>query len=290
MPALPRISIVTPSFNQADYLGETIESILSQDYPNLEYVIVDGGSTDGSVDIIKRYKRHLAYWVSEKDSGQSEAINKGFARCNGDLFNWINSDDMLFPGALRQIAEIFFRHPGADIIVGCNARSDKEGRITRVSAPPSRQSMSPSCFLFWIGQQSTFIAAPVFKRVGGVREDLHCIMDYDLYYRIFSGGGRYVRTKSLIGLIREHPEAKGVAKQSSWDPERTRILAEYGVSPFSVNAARGKARLGRLLDGSYLRSWLTLRKWKGRRIGGSVGLMDTCTVLGTRGAMHGGTE
>lgn len=287
---LPRITIVTPSYNQAQYLGQTIESILSQGYPNLEYIIIDGGSTDDSVKIIRRYERHLTYWVSEKDSGQSEAINKGFAKCSGDLFNWINSDDMLFPGALRALAEVSLRHPDADLIVGTNARSDVEGRITRVSVPPSRLSMSPSCFLFWIGQQSTFLRTPTFKGVGGIRQDLHYVLDYDLYYRIFSAGGRYVRVNTLIGLIREQPEAKGVAKQTAWDPERTRVLDEYGINPRSLRAAQMKARLGRLLDGSYWQSWLALRKWKGVRIGNNGNPVDACVVQGVRGAIDGGAE
>jgi len=262
--SLPRITIVTPSYNQAKYLPETIESILGQDYPNLEYMIVDGGSTDGSVDIIKKYEPHLAYWVSERDSGQSEAINKGFKKSTGVLFNWINSDDLLFPGALHRVAEAFVCQPDVDLIVGDNARADKEGRILRVSAAPSQMSMTPSCFLFWICQQSTFISSATFKRIGQVDEGLHCIMDTELYYRIFSMGARYVRTKSLVGLIREHPDAKGTARQADWGPERKRVFSRYGISPALVKAGRIKAKFWRLLDGSYLRSWLVTRKQKGK--------------------------
>jgi len=152
---LPRITIVTPSFDQAKYLPETIESVLKQDYPNLEYIIIDGGSTDGSVDVIKRYERHLSYWVSEKDSGQSEAINKGFKKATGEFFNWINSDDVLFPGALHRIAEAFAKNPDADLIVGDHARSHADGRIIKVSAAASRMALSPGMtfLLFW-GQRN----------------------------------------------------------------------------------------------------------------------------------------
>ncbi|UCG57063.1 MAG: glycosyltransferase [Phycisphaerales bacterium] len=262
---LPRISIVTPSYNQAKYLPETIESILNQDYPNLEYIIIDGGSTDGSVDIIKRYESHLAYWVSEKDSGQSEAINKGFRKSTGVLFNWINSDDILFPGALHRIAETFACHADASLIVGDNARSDQKGRIIRISAVPSFSSLSPRSWAIWVAQQSTFISSAVFRNVGGVREDLHCVMDAELYYRILTGGGELARANGLIGSIREHPEAKGAARRSEWGPERSKVFGESGVSHLRVEIARAKMRCRRLLDGSCLRSWLLLRKWKGKR-------------------------
>jgi glycosyltransferase involved in cell wall biosynthesis len=262
---LPRISIVTPSYNQAKYLPETIESILSQDYPNLEYIIVDGGSTDGSAEIIRKYASHLAYWVSEKDSGQSEAINKGLHRATGNLFNWINSDDVLFPGALRKIAEAFERNPEADLIVGCNARSDAEGRIIRVSAPPTRMAMSPSHWVMYIGQQSAFINMNMLRRIGGVREDLHCIMDMELYHRIFAAGGSYIRINAPVGMIREHANAKGFAQKDRWAPEKRKVFRECGTHRQSVKIARIKTKLCRLLDGSYMRSLVLLCKWRGRR-------------------------
>jgi glycosyltransferase involved in cell wall biosynthesis len=263
--SLPRISIVTPSYNQGQYLPETIESVLGQDYPNLEYIIIDGGSTDGSVDVIKQYESHLAYWVSEKDSGQSEAINKGLRRASGDLFNWINSDDVLFPGALWRIAEAHARHPEVELLVGCGARSDAEGRIIRVTAPPSRFSLAPSNWSFFLYQQAVFIATEAAKRVGGMREDLPLIMDTDLYYRLFQAGCRYRRVDALIGMIREHAEAKGVAKKDLYDPETLVVLREYGIHPARMTIGRAKTKVCRFLDGSYLRSFTLLRKWQGRR-------------------------
>ncbi|UCD51491.1 MAG: glycosyltransferase [Phycisphaerales bacterium] len=261
----PRISIVTPSYNQARYLPETIESILNQDYPNLEYIIIDGGSTDGSIDIIKRYESHLAYWVSEKDSGQSEAINKGLGRATGELFNWINSDDILFPGALWRMAEAHTKHPEAELLVGCGARSDAEGRITRVTVPPRRCSMSPSNWSFFVYQQAVFIATEVIKRLGGMREDLPLIMDTDLYYRLFRDGCRCVRVNALIGMIREHAEAKGVAKWALYAPETLEVLHEYGIHPARMTVGRAKTKICRVFDGSYLQSFALLRKWQGQR-------------------------
>jgi glycosyltransferase involved in cell wall biosynthesis len=124
----PRISIVTPSFNQGQFLEETIRSILLQGYPNLEYVIMDGGSTDDSVEIIRKYQEHLSFWVSEKDAGQSDAINKGFARCSGELLNWINSDDVLMLGALRAVAEAALGDEQAGVFVGASGRIDLPAR------------------------------------------------------------------------------------------------------------------------------------------------------------------
>lgn len=262
---MPRISIVTPSYNQAKYLPETIESILNQGYPNLEYIIIDGGSTDGSVEIIKRYERHLAYWVSEKDSGQSEAINKGLARCTGELFNWINSDDILFPGALGKIAAAFAEHPEADLFIGSNARSDAEGRITRISVPPTRIAMSPSNWIMHVGQQSVFVNTNAFRLLGGVREDLHCIMDTELYHRIFLSGGLHIRVPALVGMIREHGDAKSSAQKQRWGPERQKVFQEYGTRGSAVKMAKVKTKFCRLLDGSYIKSLLLLRKWQGLR-------------------------
>ncbi len=261
----PRISIVTPSYNQARYLPETIESILGQDYPNLEYIIVDGGSTDGSVDVIRRYERHLAWWVSEKDSGQSEAINKGFAKSTGELFNWINSDDLLFPGALHRLAAAFRDHPEAALVIGAHARGDAEARVVRTSTVPSCLAISAEGWLSPGGQQSTFIASRVFRQVGGVRADLHYIMDRELYHRIRAAGGRFVPARGLIGLIREHPQCKGLARLGEWQYEIDRVYRHYGVSEKRQRLAVARMRLCRLLDGSYLRAHLLDRKWRGKQ-------------------------
>jgi len=262
---LPTITIVTPSLNQAKYLPETIESVLNQGYPHLEYIIVDGGSTDGSVEIIKKYQRHLAYWASETDSGQSEAINKGFRKATGVLFNWINSDDLLFPGALRRIGEAFARNPTSGLIVGDHGCCDPAGRIIWVSAVSSRAAMSLAGWLMVMGQQSTFVSAEAFRRVGGVREDLHISMDMDLYYRLCRSGAKVLRAHGLVGVIRKHPEAKGSTSQALWRQEQTRLFQEYAINLDSRIRAIVAMRFRRMMDGSYLRSLALLHRWKGKR-------------------------
>ena len=124
----PKISIITPSFNQSEFLEFTIQSVLSQDYPDLEYIIVDGGSTDGSLEIIKKYEDRLAWWVSEKDQGQTDAINKGFARATGKYLAWLNSDDTYQPGALSKAAEYLESHPEVGLVYGETNYIDQDGR------------------------------------------------------------------------------------------------------------------------------------------------------------------
>ena len=141
----PKITIITPSYNQGQFIEETITSILSQDYPNLEYLIIDGGSKDNTVEIIKKYAGRLDYWVSEKDRGQSHAINKGLERSNGDIINWINSDDALMPGALWTVARAWMENPGA-IISGATQLFNETG-VFEV-APASGQTLE-NFVRFW---------------------------------------------------------------------------------------------------------------------------------------------
>jgi glycosyltransferase involved in cell wall biosynthesis len=262
---LPKISIVTPSYNQGKFLRETIESVLNQDYPNLEYFIIDGGSTDNSIEIIHEYKDRVDWWVSEKDNGQSGAINRGFMKSTGDLFNWINSDDILFPGALFRIAAAFEQNPHADLIVGDQARGDAKGRIFHVSCAPSHLAISPTNWVFPFGQQSTFIATKAFKRAGGTREDLHGIMDSDLYYRILTSGGVFARAQGMVGMIRTHPLSKGENRKDIWLKENSKIWNEYGISQKMIKIAEWRMRFLRCIDGSYVHSFLKTQKWRGKK-------------------------
>ena len=134
MTVFPKISIVTPSFNQAQFLEETILSVINQNYPNLEYIIIDGGSTDGSVDIIKKYEKHLTYWVSEPDNGHGHALNKGFSTTTGEIMAWINSDDKYYPSTFATVAEIFNKFSDINWIHGKNSRIDKSVRLEDVLA------------------------------------------------------------------------------------------------------------------------------------------------------------
>lgn len=261
---LPRITIVTPSFNQGAYLRETIESVLGQDYPNLEYIVIDGGSTDGSVDIIRQYETRLAYWVSEKDRGQSHALNKGFQRATGEWLNWLNSDDVLFPGALHAIAAAVSRNNGLDLVSGINAVGDERGRIRRCNMPASPWLWHPRHCLMAAGQQSTFFRRDTYCRVGGLNEQLHLRMDSDLYLRILKQNGRGAVIPVPIGFFRHHGTAKRATHVDVYRRELRLWWEEDHITALGAAAARTFSRVCRIFDGSYIRSLYMTAKYQGR--------------------------
>jgi glycosyltransferase involved in cell wall biosynthesis len=164
IPQQPLVSIITPSYNQARFLEATIQSVLSQDYPNLEYIIVDGASTDGSVEIIQRYTSQISLWISEPDHGQTDAINKGFSHAHGEVFAWLNSDDTYLPGAITQAIEFMHSHPQAAMVYGDAYLIDEQGSI--IGRFPSRQTALKK--LLWLGPYSTtdFILLGTFVAPG----------------------------------------------------------------------------------------------------------------------------
>lgn len=206
--SLTRISIVTPSFQQAETLEETIDSVLSQNYPALEYIVIDGGSKDGSIEVIKRYEKHLHYWVSEPDSGQSHAINKGLERTTGAVFNWLNSDDRLVPGALKKVGKAFQDDPelvcfggqihhlgekGSELFNGLNNPSDPE----QLYSDPV------------INQMATFYGGE-FARSAGIHTNLHYAMDYGLWLMaLFTHGHEKMKfVREHLADFRLHPAQK----------------------------------------------------------------------------------
>jgi glycosyltransferase involved in cell wall biosynthesis len=205
---LPKISVVTPSYNQGQYLETTIRSVLNQGYPNLEYIIVDGGSTDNSVEIIKRYEKHLAWWISAKDRGQSHAINKGFARCTGNLMCWLNSDDAFETGTLHYVAGRFAAEPSIDTICGGVRFVDAAGTTGLES---SRYDSRRQLIEFWRGyhihQPSVFWRRRVYDVLGGVDERLYLTMDYDYWLRM-SRRFHLVAVNRVLSSAMQHPGQK----------------------------------------------------------------------------------
>lgn len=231
------VSIVTPSYNQARFLESTIRSVLEQDYPRIEYIIVDGGSRDGSVDIIKKYADRLAWWVSEPDRGQTDAINKGFARATGDILAWINSDDTYLPGAIAEAVAFFQAHPDAGLIYGDANFIDEEGRITgRFPAAQTDLTRLRRGYVH-IPQQASFFRADLWRQVGPLDPSFYFAMDYDLWVRLARLAPLYY-TRRLWANFRLHASGKTfVADDRCW-PEMLRVHFRDGGSWFSIITAK----------------------------------------------------
>jgi glycosyltransferase involved in cell wall biosynthesis len=225
----PLISIITPSYNQGRFLEETIQSVLQQGYPRLEYLVVDGGSTDDSVEVIRRYADRLAYWVSEPDRGQSHAINKGFARATGEIVAWLNSDDVYEPGSLFAAAEALRRHP---IVYGEWLLTDVEGRTTwdSRSEGPRRKLRLEDLVPYWvaypIAQPSVFFRRSVVVGEKLLDESLHCALDYDLWLRLAEHHD-FHPLPQVLSRFRLHPASKTVGQVDRFAPETLRVSQRY---------------------------------------------------------------
>lgn len=181
-----KISIVTPSFNQASFLEETIQSVVGQDYPNLEYVVIDGGSEDGSLNTLERYGSRFHYWCSEKDRGHGDALNKGFSHTSGEIMAWLNSDDKYLPWAFHTVNRIFHDFPHVNWIVGFNAWWNDEGVLTNASRVPKNIYDFLLGNYGWIQQESVFWRRSLWERTGGfISEDLKLMVDGELWSRFF---------------------------------------------------------------------------------------------------------
>lgn len=214
----PKISLVTPTLNQGQFIERTIRSVLEQGYPSLEYIVIDGGSTDCTPEVLRRYERHLAYWVSEPDSGQAEAINKGFSRATGDVFNWLNSDDTLCPGALRAIAE-GFRSSGAMLVSGRRKVAGTGAQWERVFPPTETcDSVEESLFSGRTCQPATFLRMDAARALWPLTEDLHYCMDVEAWraYLCRFGHSGISTIDKILAVQALHPGAKTVAHQRSF--------------------------------------------------------------------------
>ena len=210
MSQLPRITIITPNFNGGRFLEAPITSVVSQNYGNLQYIVIDGGSTDDSIDIIKEYEHAIDYWVSEKDTGPAQAINKGIARADGDWLNWLNSDDLLLPGALSTLAKIIAVAPEADWIVGNRIDINATGDLTRVGQAP--QHCYDTLFLggVYFPQDATFFRRSLLDAVGGgLNEACQSIFDTELYSRMVTKRKPLLLIAVLISFWEEQGQLEG---------------------------------------------------------------------------------
>lgn len=250
----PSISIVVPSFNQALYIEETIRSILLQGYPNLEIQIIDGGSKDGAVEIIRKYEPWLSGWVSEKDSGQSEAINKGFTRCSNEIFNWICSDDVLCQRALETVGKIFSSRHDTDVVAGsCFCQYDDEPR-KNVSRKVDWKIWEKTPYAAGIWQPSCFYRRSLVKRPDLLRSDLHFCMDRELWVYFCSENAKWVCEDHDLSVYRFTGENKSVVGKQKILNELEKIYEEYVNEAISLPALLRKFWLPLVLANKNSRS------------------------------------
>ena len=211
---LPKISIITPSYNQGEFLEETIRSVLLQNYPNLEYIIIDGGSTDNSVEIIRKYEKWLTFWKSEPDKGQSDAINQGFDKATGLYGNWINSDDYLTKNALWNFSQIIGGYPSETLFIGYSQYTDKEGtKLWHKKGQIKTIEELLDLKNFWrknttIAQQSVMFNIDTFKKAGGLNENNHYSMDFELWGDLLILGNKIEYIEFPIGVFRKYDGQK----------------------------------------------------------------------------------
>jgi glycosyltransferase involved in cell wall biosynthesis len=222
MPKSPLVTIITPSYNQAAFLEKTITSILQQDYPEIEYMVVDGGSNDGSVQIIEKYKDRLAWWVSEKDSGQAEAINKGFVRAKGEYVAWINSDDYLMPGAVTAAVHALQENPQDSFVYGNVRVVDISGSILN-SLKYADWGLSDLMTFHIIGQPAVFIRRSALEQTGYLDTSYHYLLDHHLWLRLAAIGEiRYI--PQLWASAHYHEDCKNQAQAAEFGKEALRIV------------------------------------------------------------------
>jgi len=251
MPIEPLVSIVTPSFNQARFLKETIQSVIQQDYPHIEYLIVDGGSTDGSLDIIQSHSKQIAWWISEPDLGQTDAINKGFSHANGQIFAWLNSDDTYLPQAISQAVDYLQANPEIGMVYGNANLIDEKGEV--IGKFPARQTDYYRLRRGYvhIPQQASFFRAKLWQQVGPLDPTFYFAMDYDLWVRL----ARVSMLKHLSkdwANFRLHDTGKSVIADDRCWPEMLRVHRREGGSWFSLLVLKAKIR-------PLFYSWLPLR-------------------------------
>lgn len=271
MTKIPKISIITPSFNQDKYIEETILSVINQDYANIEYIIIDGASTDKSVEIIKKYEKSIYFWVSEKDSGQSEAINKGFTRATGDIISWLNSDDILLPGALTKVADYFNNHKEVDIITGHLVLINQFSNIYSSYFTIAQKKSYAANGVYYTSQPSTFWRAEVLKKTGLLNEEFHFQMDKEFLIRVLINGFKFGHINKMLAGFRMHQTSKSSEVKTSNIRKRDiqAIFDLYGAGFGALNPNilfKLKYGLEKLFRGIYFRKFFFDQAWIGKNV------------------------
>ena len=224
---LPRITVVTPSFNQGKFIEQTIQSVINQNYPNLEYIIIDGGSTDETLEIIKKYSDFISYWVSEKDNGQSDAINKGLKKATGEVCNWLNSDDYYLPDALITVGQAFKDKAEMNVFCGREVTLLPNGTLTNSNSTTTiLQTLEATIAIGNICQPPTFFRLDALRKLGDLSNILHFCMDADLWLRYLTQFGleNVEQTPKILNVFRIHPQAKSSNAKKIYYADRFNLL------------------------------------------------------------------
>lgn len=239
--SLPLVSIITPSYNQAEFLERTIRSVLDQNYQNLEYIIIDGGSDDGSLGIIQKYSDQLAWWVSEPDQGQTDAINKGFTKAKGDILAWLNSDDTYLVNAVSEAVDYLQSHPEVGMVYGDANLIDENDNV--IGSFPARQTDNKRLMRGYvhIPQQASFFRAELWKKVGPLDPSFFFAMDYDLWVRLSQQAPIKYHPR-LWANFRLHGGAKSIDADDRCWPEMVRVHRREGGSRLSWLSLKAKVR------------------------------------------------
>jgi len=254
LPEHPLVSIVIPSYNQAAFLERTIKSAIEQDYPYLERILVDGASTDASLEIIKKYSDQFAWWVSEKDNGQGDAINKGMTHAKGEIVAWLNSDDCYLPAAISAAVETFEANPDAVMVYGDMLAIDENEYVTNTFKYQQLTLEDLLCFQI-IGQPAVFMRREAFESAGGLDVSFHLLLDHQLWTKI-AMQGQLIHMPQTIAAARYHADAKNRARASEFGREAFRILDWAQGQPNLTESVTHLARRARAsahrVDARYL--------------------------------------
>jgi glycosyltransferase involved in cell wall biosynthesis len=248
------VSIITPSFNQASFLERTLKSVLDQDYSNIEYIVIDGASTDGSVDIIRKYADNLAFWVSEKDTGQAEAVNKGVERAKGEIVAWLNSDDCYLPGSISAAVEALEANPEAVMVYGDMLSIDENDYVINEFKYNQLTLRDLLCFQI-IGQPAVFFRREAFEKAGGLDPSYSLLLDHQLWIRM-ANLGKIIHIPHTWSAARYHAQAKNRIKASEFGHEAFNILewasADEMLAPILASVSRRARASAYRVDARYL--------------------------------------